>query len=301
MVFFFPFFWFPTFYGQATTNLCLYQVVYGDGSFTEGDFATEALSFKGTTVQNVALGCGNDNEGLFAGAAGLFGLGDGSLSFISQLSTGPPQYPKIFSYCLLDRDRLGLSTLTFGGFPRAIRGARTEFAPLLINHDYPTFYYAPVTGISVGGVLLTSIPSSAFHMDTTPGPTNGGGVIIDSGTSVSRLNDGAYMPLRAAFRAAAAARSYPLSSGVSLFDTCYDLSGRRSVTVPTVSFHFQGGATMDLPTANYFVPVDSRGTYCLAFSSTSGLLSIIGNIQQQSFRMVFDAQSNRLGIAPNQC
>ncbi|KAA8520756.1 hypothetical protein F0562_014972 [Nyssa sinensis] len=53
---------------------CLYGVAYGDGS----------LTFGRTRVNNVPLGCGHDNEGLFTGGAGLLGLGRGKLSFPSQ-------------------------------------------------------------------------------------------------------------------------------------------------------------------------------------------------------------------------
>lgn len=273
---------------EARNNLCMYQVAYGDGSFTEGEFSMEALSFRGATMANVAMGCGHDNEGLFAGAAGLFGLGGGSLSFPSQMGT---QFRRIFSYCLMERGKDGFSSLIFGnaGVPRG-----TLFTPLLKNPTLDTFYYVSLVGISVGSSMLT-IPSAAFKLDTG----GNGGVIVDSGTSVTRLVEVAYGPLRSAFRAAT--RSLPFSGGFSLFDTCYDLSGRTRVQVPLLSLHFEGGAEMVLPATNYLIPVDGQGTYCLAFASTSGELSIIGNIQQQGFRVVFDGVTSRLGFAPNQC
>ncbi|RWV87461.1 hypothetical protein GW17_00050539, partial [Ensete ventricosum] len=73
---------------------CLYQVSYGDGSYTVGDFATETVTLGGSDpVSSVAIGCGHDNEGLFVGAAGLLALGGGPLSFPSQISA------RSFSYC----------------------------------------------------------------------------------------------------------------------------------------------------------------------------------------------------------
>ncbi|MBA0558655.1 hypothetical protein Golob_015666, partial [Gossypium lobatum] len=40
---------------------CLYQVSYGDGSYTVGDFVTETVSFGNSGIMNgVALGCGHD-------------------------------------------------------------------------------------------------------------------------------------------------------------------------------------------------------------------------------------------------
>jgi hypothetical protein len=56
---------------------------------------------------SAVIGCGHNNEGLFIGAAGLLGLGGGSLSFPSQIITTS------FSYCLVDRDSESASTLEF--------------------------------------------------------------------------------------------------------------------------------------------------------------------------------------------
>ncbi|KAL6219272.1 hypothetical protein ACLB2K_012478 [Fragaria x ananassa] len=55
---------------SSKSKTCLYQVSYGNGSFTFGDFSTETLTFRRSKVPKVALGCCHDNEGLFVGAAG---------------------------------------------------------------------------------------------------------------------------------------------------------------------------------------------------------------------------------------
>ncbi|KAI7984402.1 Aspartyl protease family protein 2 [Camellia lanceoleosa] len=55
-------------------QMCLYQVLYSNDSFTVVDFSTEMLTFRRTKVRNVALGCGHNNEGLFVDAAELLGL-----------------------------------------------------------------------------------------------------------------------------------------------------------------------------------------------------------------------------------
>lgn len=266
---------------------CLYQVSYGDGSYTLGDFATETISFSDSSpVSGVAIGCGHDNEGLFVGAAGLLGLGGGSLSFPSQISA------RAFSYCLVDRDSSATSTLQFG--PSAAPDAGAVTAPLLQNHQMDTFYYVSMTGISVGGELL-SIPPSSFAMDET----GAGGVIVDSGTAVTRLQTDAYTALRDAFTKHTG--DLPATSGVALFDTCYDLSSKTTVQVPTVSFHFPGGSELKLPAKNYLIPVDSAGTFCLAFASTTAPLSIIGNVQQQGTRVSFDLENSLVGFSSNKC
>ncbi|XP_078431286.1 eukaryotic aspartyl protease family protein [Wolffia australiana] len=264
---------------------CLYQVSYGDGSYTVGELVTEMVTLGGAAVPRVAFGCGHDNEGLFVGAAGLLGLGGGALSFPSQLAASS------FSYCLVDRDSAASSTLEFGNSPFA---AAAVAAPLLRNRRQGTFYYLGLAGISVGGRML-SVPSASFAMDEA----GGGGVIVDSGTAVTRLHTQAYEALRNAFRAGT--MNLLPAMGVALFDTCYNLALTNSVAVPAIALHFPGGKSLRLPAKNYLIPVDNMGTFCLAFAPTSSGLSIIGNVQQQGTRVSFDLANSLVSFSPNQC
>ncbi|CAH9148861.1 unnamed protein product [Cuscuta epithymum] len=274
--------------GCDATKLCRYQVSYGDGSFTDGEFATETLTFRQTTVPNVAIGCGHDNQGLFVGAAGLLGLGRGSLSFPSQAGQ---RFGSKFSYCLVDRSATSKpSSIVFG---ETAVSRRAVYTPLLQNKGMDTFYYVELLGISVGGSPVPGIKPSMFKVDPT-----GNGVIVDSGTSVTRLTNRAYMAMRNAFRNGTT--GLKLSKGFSLFDTCYDLSGKDEVKVPTVVLNFKG-ANVSLPASNYLIPVDSAGKFCFAFAGTNGGLSIIGNIQQQGFRVVFDLAESKVGFATGGC
>ncbi|KAF4402635.1 protein ASPARTIC PROTEASE IN GUARD CELL 1 [Cannabis sativa] len=269
---------------ECRNDTCLYEVSYGDGSYTVGDFVTETVTLGTVAVDNVAIGCGHNNEGLFIGAAGLLGLGGGSLSFPSQLNATS------FSYCLVDRDSDSASTLEFDSpFP-----PNAVTAPLLRNPQLDTFYYLGMEGLSVGGELL-SIPKSFFEID---GDGNGG-VIIDSGTAVTRLQTDMYNALRDAF--VNGTRHLQSTEGVALFDTCYDLSSKTSVEVPTVSFHFPNGSVLPLPAENFLIPLDSNGTFCFAFAPTSSPLSIIGNVQQQGTRVGFDRSNSLVGFTRNNC
>ncbi|GJW69559.1 aspartyl protease family protein 2-like protein [Tanacetum coccineum] len=275
--------------GCNNRKKCMYQVSYGDGSFTVGEFSTETLTFRKTMINNVAFGCGHDNEGLFVGAAGLLGLGRGKLSFPNQAGR---QFGSKFSYCLVDRSMSAKpSSLVFGN-GAVSRVAR--FTPLLKNPKLDTFYYLGLTGVSVGGQKVAGITSSLFQLDNS----GNGGVIIDSGTSVTRLTRPAYVALRNAFLAGAS--HLKRGPNFSLFDACFDLSGQTEVKVPTVVMHFTG-ADVSLPASNYLIPVDSNGAFCFAFAGTTSGLSIIGNIQQQGFRVVYDLAGSRVGFAPKGC
>ncbi|KAL4379829.1 hypothetical protein GQ457_02G016750 [Hibiscus cannabinus] len=261
---------------------CFYQVRYGDGSYTVGDFVTETVSFGNSgNINGVALGCGHTNEGLFVAAAGLLGLDGGPLSMTSQIKATS------FSYCLVDRDSTGSSTLDF---ITELPGD-SVVAPLIRSRKVDTFYYVGLTGLSVGGQPV-QLPSGIFDLDQS----GIGGVIVDCSTAITRLQTQAYNALRDAF--VSLTRDLPATSGVALFDTCYDLSSRSSVRVPTVAFVFGNGKSLDLPAKNYLIPVDSAGTYCFAFAPSSSL-SIIGNVQQQGTRVSLDLASNLVGFFSN--
>lgn len=267
------------------TDTCLYQVDYGDGSITVGDLATETLSFgRSGTVPNVAIGCGHENQGLFAGAAGLIGLGCTALSLPSQINA------KTISYCLVNRDSADSSTLEFN----SVCPTDSVTAPLLKNNKLPTFFYVGMTGISVGDENVV-LPKGCFDIDKY----GHGGIILDSGTAVTRLTTPVYNAVRDAF--AKAASNLPNSSKFEIFDTCYDFGKLKKVDVPTVSFHFAGGGTLPLKTSNYLVPVDQHGKYCFAFAPTPRSLSIIGNIQQQGTRVSYDIAKSLVAFSPDEC
>ncbi|KDO42751.1 hypothetical protein CISIN_1g014537mg [Citrus sinensis] len=84
---------------------CQYSVSYGDGSFSNGNLATETVTLGSTTGQAVALpgitfGCGTNNGGLFnSKTTGIVGLGGGDISLISQMRT-----------TIAGNQRLGVST-----------------------------------------------------------------------------------------------------------------------------------------------------------------------------------------------
>jgi hypothetical protein len=271
--------------GGCRGGRCLYQVQYGDGSYTVGDFVTDTVSFGSSgAVNDVALGCGHNNEGLFVAAAGLLGLGGGPLSLTSQVKASS------FSYCLVDRNSGKSSTLEFNSAPPG----DSVTTALLKNSKMSTFYYIGLTGMSVGGKPL-SFPSSLFEMDAS----GNGGIIVDSGTAITRLRTQVYNSLRDAF--VSMTKHLPSASSVALFDTCYDLSSQSVVRVPTVSFQFSDGKSLSLPAKNYLIPVDSAGTFCFAFAPTTSSLSIIGNVQQQGTRVSFDLANSRVGFSSNKC
>ncbi|KAL0743131.1 hypothetical protein Bca4012_084644 [Brassica carinata] len=267
---------------------CRYEVMYGDGSYTKGTLALETLTFGRTVIRNVAMGCGHRNRGMFVGAAGLLGIGGGSMSFVGQL-TG--QTGGAFGYCLVSRGTDSTGSLVFG---REALPVGASWVPLVRNPRAPSFYYVGLKGLGVGGVRIP-LPDDVFDLTET----GDGGVVMDTGTAVTRLPTAAYAAFRDGFKSQTA--NLPRASGVSIFDTCYDLSGFVSVRVPTVSFYFTEGPVLTLPARNFLMPVDDSGTYCFAFAASPTGLSIIGNIQQEGIQVSFDGANGFVGFGPNVC
>jgi len=266
---------------------CVYEINYGDGSRSQGDFSQETLTLGSDSFPSFAFGCGHTNTGLFKGSAGLLGLGRTALSFPSQTKS---KYGGQFSYCLPDfvsSTSTGSFSVGQGSIP-----ATATFVPLVSNSNYPSFYFVGLNGISVGGERL-SIP---------PAVLGRGGTIVDSGTVITRLVPQAYDALKTSFRSKT--RNLPSAKPFSILDTCYDLSSYSQVRIPTITFHFQNNADVAVSAVGILFTIQSDGSQvCLAFASASQSIStnIIGNFQQQRMRVAFDTGAGRIGFAPGSC
>ncbi|EXB96367.1 Aspartic proteinase nepenthesin-2 [Morus notabilis] len=267
---------------------CRYEVSYGDGSYTRGNLALETLTIGRAVIKDVAIGCGHMNRGMFVGAAGLLGLGGGSLSFVGQLGG---QTGGAFSYCLVSLGTGSSGSLVFG---RGALPVGAAWVPLIRNPRAPSFYYIGLVGLGIGG---TRVPISEDMFRLTE--LGDGGVVMDTGTAVTRLPTAAYEAFRDAFLQQTA--NLPRAPEVSIFDTCYDLYGFVSVRVPTISFYLSSGPILTLPARNFLIPVDDVGTFCFAFAPSPSGLSIIGNIQQEGIQISFDGANGFVGFGPNVC
>ncbi|XP_024370145.1 aspartic proteinase nepenthesin-1 [Physcomitrium patens] len=271
-------------------NTCTYSYSYGDGSNTRGDFAFETVTLNGSTLARIGFGCGHNQEGTFAGADGLIGLGQGPLSLPSQLNSS---FTHIFSYCLVDQSTTGtFSPITFGN---AAENSRASFTPLLQNEDNPSYYYVGVESISVGNRRVPT-PPSAFRIDA-----NGvGGVILDSGTTITYWRLAAFIPILAELRRQI---SYPEADPTPYgLNLCYDISSvsASSLTLPSMTVHLTN-VDFEIPVSNLWVLVDNFGeTVCTAMS-TSDQFSIIGNVQQQNNLIVTDVANSRVGFLATDC
>ncbi|KAM6590359.1 hypothetical protein CsatA_012964 [Cannabis sativa] len=281
---------------QSTcSDSCEYFYGYGDYSSTQGVLASETFSFgdgdEKVSVNGIGFGCGGDNEGDgFSQGSGLVGLGRGPLSLVSQLKE-----PK-FSYCLTAMDDTKTSSLLVGPLASVNTthsGAKVT-TPLIENPSQPSFYYLSLEGISVGGSLLP-IEKDTFALKKD----GSGGLIIDSGTTITYLEKKAFDIVKEEFTSQI---NLPVDkSGSQGLDLCFNLPKySTSVEVPKLSFHFKNDAVLELPPENYILSDRTLGVLCLAMGSSSGM-SIFGNIQQQNFLVVHDLSEGTMSFVPTQC
>ncbi|KAL3649241.1 hypothetical protein CASFOL_005644 [Castilleja foliolosa] len=260
--------------GCDHSRRCTYKINYGDGTETQGTMALENITFGDTIVPNVPIGCGHKTDGHFTTtlADGVLSLAGGSLSFVSQ-SGGI--IGGVFSYCLGNSG--GWLGFGYQNVP-----THANWASLIHNPMHPSFYYIDLIG-----------------------PYGEGGVILDTGTTVTRLAKDTYEALRDKVKGWM--RNYVFVGEFEIFDTCYNLQEVDLNQLPRVSFTFStgkfnsSGITIEARYPNVMYQVDVVScTYCLAFAPTSGL-NIIGNFQQQGIQITVNTAGGYIGFGPGYC
>ncbi|KAK9988167.1 hypothetical protein SO802_028406 [Lithocarpus litseifolius] len=187
---------------------CLYDIAYGDGSYSMGNLALENLALGDLLIKKFALGFSHSNNGNF-GETGIMDLGHGMFSIqnkIGYLIGGG------FTFCLPSRGG-GLSrSLVLG---RDVILVNAAWAPLLSNAQAPSFYYVRLVGLRVNGIRLP-VSDDIFQITKS----GHGGVIMDTGTTVTRFPKLVYEAFRDAY--IAQNPSLPQGLGVEILDLCYD-------------------------------------------------------------------------------
>ncbi|KAG6537006.1 aspartic proteinase nepenthesin-1-like [Zingiber officinale] len=267
---------------------CSYDYTYGDNSSTDGVLGTETFTFGSVAVSEVAFGCSNNNNGNFdnSSGSGIVGMGRGNLSLVSQLGDGR------FSYCLTSYGDNKTSPLLLGAM--ATLSEQAQSTPFVANPpSFPSYYYLSLLGITVGDTELP-IPNTTFSMTS-----NGtGGVIIDSGTTLTLLVDAAYEELKGAFESQ---MNLTAADGSALgLDICFTYGGEEKVQGPGLVFHFEG-ADMNIPPENYIQADSSLSLQCVMVVRSNSTLSIFGNIMQQNMHVLYDLAGGMLSFEAEQC
>ncbi|XP_041024375.1 aspartyl protease family protein At5g10770-like isoform X1 [Juglans microcarpa x Juglans regia] len=271
---------------SASSNTCIYTASYGDSSYSIGYLSQDLLTFAPSqTLPLFVYGCGQDNQGLFGRTDGIVGLARDRLSLLGQLSS---KYGYAFSYCLPEAftASTGVGFLSLGESSLAA-SPPYKFTPMLTDSKNPSLYFLRLAAITVAGVPLR-VGAFQYRVST----------IIDSGTVITRLPTAVYTALQQAFVSIMSKR-YAQAPAYSILDTCFKGSLKSLSSVPQIQFIFQGGADLTLKPSNILIEAD-KGIACLAFAGSSQI-AIIGNHQQQTFKVAYDVTRSRIGFAAGGC
>jgi hypothetical protein len=183
---------------------------------------------------------------------GIFGLGQGSLSVISQLAV-QGLAPRVFSHCLKG-DKSGGGIMVLG----QIKRPDTVYTPLVPSQPH---YNVNLQSIAVNGQILPIDPS-VFTIAT------GDGTIIDTGTTLAYLPDEAYSPFIQAVANAVSQYGRPIT-----YESyqCFEITAGDVDVFPQVSLSFAGGASMVLGPRAYLQIFSSSGSsiWCIGFQRMS--------------------------------
>ncbi|XP_061999133.1 aspartic proteinase CDR1-like [Rosa rugosa] len=278
--------------GSGSGSACQYEVNYGDQSYTIGDIAVDTLTLASTTGRNVSfpktiIGCGHNNDGTFdKKGSGIVGLGGGDESLITQLGTS---IDGKFSYCLIPFASEGdqTSKLNFGD-NAVVSGSGVLSTPIVKDQTRKTFFFLTLEAISVDN---TKIPFSSSISGSGEG-----NIIIDSGTTLTILEQSFYSKLEEAVdKVVGGERVSDPQIGIPL---CYKVSLSQDLKVPNITVHFTG-ADVKLEQQNTFVRV-SDDTVCFAFAPAQSL-SIYGNLAQAGFLVGYDLKGKAVSFKPSDC
>ncbi|CBI21179.3 hypothetical protein VitviT2T_004949 [Vitis vinifera] len=267
-----------------------YTMKYEDNSYSKGVFVCDEVTLKPDVFPKFQFGCGDSGGGEFGTASGVLGLAKGEqYSLISQTAS---KFKKKFSYCFPPKEHT-LGSLLFG--EKAISASPSLKFTQLLNPPSGLGYFVELIGISVAKKRL-NVSSSLF---ASPG------TIIDSGTVITRLPTAAYEALRTAFQQEMLhCPSISPPPQEKLLDTCYNLKGcgGRNIKLPEIVLHFVGEVDVSLHPSGILWANGDLTQACLAFArkSNPSHVTIIGNRQQVSLKVVYDIEGGRLGFG-NDC
>ncbi|CAN6336575.1 unnamed protein product [Urochloa humidicola] len=289
----------------GNTVSCSYHQKVQDGTVTIGIYgmekATVALS-NGTMAKlpGQVLGCSIMEAGGSVDAHdGVLGLGNGIISFGVNAAT---RFGSRFSFCLLstNSNRDASSYLTFGP-NSAVMSPETMETFIVYNTDVKVAMGFHVDAVTVDGQPL-DIPPEVFD-DTI----KYGGVILDTGTSVTGLVPPAYDAVTAALDRHLA--HLPRVTEIAGFEFCYNwtftgdgVDPANNVTVPRFALELQGGAVLEVDAKSVIIPEVEPGVACLGFRKLLlGGPNIIGNVLMQEHIWEFEHVRGIMRFRKDKC
>ncbi|KAK1416585.1 hypothetical protein QVD17_32376 [Tagetes erecta] len=255
---------------------------YADGTSVSVTLGQETLTIGNQKIQNVKFACGKPNGKDLDRYNGIVGMGHGKLSLVSQLNE------RVFAYCLGSRFGPKTSSVLLAGSEASGINSNAQTMPLITQGDKP-YYYISLEGISVGGTKLAVTKS-----DFAASSYGDGGMIIDSGTTFTYLEESIVNMISNEFMNQTKLKMSEKNNQYDELKHCF--KSRGNVNAPTLVFHFEG-ANWELPDKNYIYQKDGGDMACLAFIAKKATdVSIFGNFQQQNMLVIYDLDKSSLSF-----
>ncbi|XP_047335651.1 aspartic proteinase CDR1-like [Impatiens glandulifera] len=273
---------------------CRYNLSYVDGTNSLGELAWETYRLGGTSIPNMVYGCGNDNSmSINDMTSGIFGLGGGPLSFLGQL---PIYLGRKFSYCLVSHSKPNVRSKLNFGTNAIVSGPGVVSTPLVTKPSSP-LYYLTLEAISVNNMRIPFTRRVTRSMeDGDVDIIEKGNILIDSGTPITYLPMTVYQNLKDALKSAIQADSTPVPKYPWML--CY--KNNKELSIPTITFHFDGGANLTFPSTSTFMPIEDV-LFLGMIPNTNKDEAIYGNFLQMNFLIGFDIDKGKVFFKPTDC
>ncbi|KAK2365126.1 aspartic proteinase CDR1 [Trifolium repens] len=289
---------------SPTGNKCLYSIEYEGGASSKGLVLSETFTFPNPNDKNnplvsfngVVFGCGLINKNIVFGKnkenkiSGIFGIGTGPRSFLSQLSA---ETKMRLSYCLSSQPP---SYLHFGNDAKIRGNFKTTQLLTKIGDVKLTKYYVVCTGISLSGTML-AIDPKLFELKS--GET--GGFVFDSGSDVTFLVEGAFNVLKKNVidYFEKNHKLNPFTGHNTGFELCYH-NVPNNVVKPWIVYHFKGGADFKVDSNKLFLSIDEKKLLCLTVGTMKDekVPNILGARHQSDHDVLFDVEKNEVSFSP---
>ncbi|KAL4193063.1 hypothetical protein AMTRI_Chr06g197470 [Amborella trichopoda] len=276
---------------------CPYGVEYGDGSTTSGFYVQDYIQYERvsgnfqTTPANasVVFGCGAHQSGQLGkddqALDGIFGFGQANSSVISQLASSG-KVKKMFAHCLDGIHGGGIFSIG------QVVQPSLKTTPLVPNQPH---YNVNLKAIDVGGSVL-DLPSNVF------GSGDGQGTIIDSGTTLAYITEGAYKPVISAIMSYGPKLKFSMLEG----SYCFIYTGSVDDAFPSVTLYFEDSLSLRVYPRDYLFEA-SESYWCIGWqnsgmqSKESRQMTILGDLVLRNKLVVYDLENQVIGWTDYNC
>ncbi|XP_050138262.1 aspartic proteinase 36-like [Malus sylvestris] len=270
---------------------CSYDMTYGDGSETMGNFVKDNVQFDKGTDGNVVFGCGTAQSGQISKSSsaldGIIGFGQANSSVFSQLAASG-KVKKQFAHCL-DNVRGG-GIFAMG---EVVEPKVNDTTPLVPGQAH---YNVVLETIEVGGEVV-QLASDVFDTGSITG------TIIDSGTTLAYLPQEVFDPM---MQKILAKQPDLKISTVDNHFTCFEFSNNLDDGFPLVKFNFNNSASLTVYPHDYLFKLKGHvwcsGWQSSGMKSASGeSLTLLGDLVLSNKLVIYDVENQMIGWTDYNC